>query len=227
MNKASIPPWTQKFVDASAKTLMIGAAVIGGGALVGSGVFASLNATAFNTATQSVTTDTLKLTQASSTVAGLTGGITTAITNMAPGDVVNRFVDLTNGGTMGGQSLKLKLAAAGTASTLTTDGTNGLQIAVYECATAWSTVTGLCSGGAGTTVMASTSAASLVAAQKALTVSSLSASSVNRLRIEITLPAGSETTINGVLPAATIQGVSSDLTWTFSEEQRTATVSQQ
>jgi spore coat-associated protein N len=227
MNKASIPPWTLKFADRSAKTLMIGAALIGGSALVGSGVFASLNATAFNPATQSVTTQTLKLTQASSSVTGLTGGITTAITNMAPGDVVNRFVDLTNTGTMDGRNLKLKLAAAGTASTLTTDGTNGLQIAVYECATAWTTVTGLCSGGAGTTVLASTSATSLVAAEKALSVASLSASSVNRLRIEITLPTGSETTINGVLPSGTIQGVSSDLTWTFSEEQRLATVSQQ
>ena len=226
MNKAAIPPWTQKFVDASAKTLMIGAAIIGGGALVGSGVFASLNATAFNPASQTVTTDTLKLTQASSSVAGLTGGITTAISNLAPGDVVNRFVDLTNGGTMAGANLKLKLAAA-TASALTTDGTNGLQIAVYECATAWTTVTGLCSGTAGTSVMASTSASSLVSVAKAIAASSLGAGSVSRLRIEITLPAGSETTVNGVLPSGTVQGLTSDLTWTFSEDQRLAKVSQQ
>ena len=221
MNNSTIPPWTLKLADRAAKTLMIGAALIGGGALVGSGVFASLNATAFNTTGQSVTTETLKLTQAAS---GATGGITTAISNMAPGDVVNRFIDITNAGTMDGTNLRLKLADSA-ATALTTDATNGLQIAIYECATAWSAL-GACAG-TPTTVMASTAASSLVSTAKAVSVSSLASTAVSRLRIELTLPAGNETTVNGVLPGGTIQGLSSSLTWTFTEDQRIATISQQ
>ena len=221
MNNSTIPPWTLKLADRAAKTLMIGSAVVGGGALVGSGVFASLNATAFNVAGQSVTTETLKLTQAAS---GATGGITTAISNMAPGDVVNRYIDVTNAGTMSGTNLKLKLADA-SSTALTTDATNGLQIAIYECSTAW-TALGACAG-TPTTVMASTAASSVVSSAKALSVSSLASNAISRLRIELTLPAGSETTVNGVLPSGTVQGLASSLTWTFTEDQRLATTSQQ
>lgn len=224
MSNSTIPPWTIKLADRSAKALMIGAAIIGGGALVGSGVFASLNATAFNTAGQSVTTQTLKLTQAASGTTGLTGGITTAISNMAPGDVVNRFIDITNAGTMAGTNLNLKLADA-SSTALTTDATKGLQIAIFECATAW-TAAGACAG-TPTTVMASTAASSLVSTAKALSVGSLDSEAISRLRIEITLPAGSETTVNGVLPTGTVQGLASSLTWTFTEDQRLATISQQ
>ena len=221
MNNSTIPPWTLKLADRASKTLMIGAALIGGGALVGSGVFASLNATAFNTAGQSVTTQTLKLTQAAS---GASGGFTTAISNMAPGDVVHRFIDLTNTGNMGGTNLKLQLADS-TSSLLTSDATKGLQIAISECSTAW-TAGGVCDG-TPTTVMASTAASSLVATAKTVSVGSLAAAAVNRLKIEITLPDSTETTTNGVLPANTIQGLSSSLTWTFTEGQRTATITQQ
>ena len=224
MNNSTIPPWTLKLADRGAKTLMIGAAVIGGGALVGSGVFAALNATAFNPAGQSATTQTLKLTQSASAVGGITGGITTAIANLAPGDVVNRFIDLTNGGTMGATNLKLQLADS-TTSLLTSDGTKGLQIAISECSTAW-TSAGTC-GGTPTTVMASTTATSLIATAKTVSVGSLAAGAVNRLKIEITLPNSTETTTNGVLPSGTIQGLSSSLTWTFTEDQRLATISQQ
>ncbi len=224
MNNSTIPPWTLKLADRAAKTLMIGAAVIGGGALVGSGVFAALNATAFNPAGQSATTQTLKLTQSASAVGGITGGITTAIANLAPGDVVNRFIDLTNGGTMGATNLKLQLADS-TTSLLTSDGTKGLQIAISECSTAW-TSAGTC-GGTPTTVMASTTATSLIATAKTVSVGSLASGAVNRLKIEITLPNSTETTTNGVLPSGTIQGLSSSLTWTFTEDQRLATISQQ
>jgi|DEB19_MinimDraft_2_1074335.scaffolds.fasta_scaffold44378_2 spore coat-associated protein N len=224
MNNSTIPPWTLKLADRAAKTLMIGAAVIGGGALVGSGVFAALNATAFNPAGQLATTQTLKLTQTASSVTGITGGITTAISNLAPGDVVHRFIDLTNGGTMGGTNLKLQLADS-TSSLLTSDAAKGLQIAITECSTAW-TALGAC-GGTPTTVMASTAASSLIATAKTVSVGSLASSAVNRLKIEITLPNSTETTTNGVLPANTIQGLSSSLTWTFTEDQRLATISQQ
>lgn len=205
--------------------LIMGTAAIGGIAIVSSGVYASLNATAFNASPNSVTTDTLKLTMASSGVSGLTGGVTMAIASVAPGDVVNRFLEVANTGTMTGTALKLSLADAASTA-LTSNGTAGLQIAIYECATQWTTVTGLCSGVAGTQVMAPTSALTLLTSPTAVTVASLAGGTTTHLRLQITLPAGSETTTNGVLPVGTVQGLTSTLTWTLTEAQRLATTTQ-
>jgi spore coat-associated protein N len=201
--------------------LIMGTALIGGIAVVSSSVYASLNANTYNTAAHSVSTNTLKLTMASSAVSGLTGGVTTAITGLAPGDVVNRFLELTNGGTMAASSMTLSLADAAS-TTLTTNGTAGLQIAIYECSTQWTTVTGACAG-TSTTAMASTTALSLTTTPATITLASLAAGTTSHLRVQISLPAGSEMTTNGTLPVGTVQGVTSTLTWTFNELQRTAT----
>lgn len=197
-------------------------AYLAGMSLVSTSVLASLNATAFNTTATQVVTDTLKLELAPSGVSGLTAGLTTAITHMAPGDVQYRFMDLSNTGTMSGRNLRLSLTDAA-ATVLTTDATAGLQVTIAECSVAWTTVTGLCSGGAGTSVLASTSAATLAASASTLAVVSLSASSVSHLRVTITLPAGSEVTENGLLPSGTVQGLTSQITWLFTEDQRVST----
>jgi spore coat-associated protein N len=205
--------------------LIVGTAVIGGMAMVSSGVYAGLNAQAFNASPQSVTTDTLKLTMAPSAVSGLTGGVTTAIANVAPGDVVNRFLEIANTGTMTGSALKLAITDAASTA-LTSNGTAGLQVAIFECATQWTTSTGLCAGLPGTSVMSSTPASTLLTTPTAVTVTSLGSGVTSHLRLQITLPPGTETTLNGVLPVGTIQGLTSTITWTFSEVQRTATVTQ-
>lgn len=199
--------------------LIIATAAVGGVAMVSSGVYAALNATASNTTPQNIVTDTLKLTLAPSSVTGLTGGVTTAISAVGPGDVVNRFLDLANTGTMTGTALKLSIAdAAGTA--LTSNGTAGLQVAIFECSVPFTATTGACSGTT-TTAMASTPALTLLSTPTAVNVASL-ATGTTRLRLQITLPTGSETTVNGVLPAGTIQGLTSQITWTFNEAQRVA-----
>ena len=206
------------------KTMVIAVmltATLGGVALTSQSVLASLNATAFNTTAQSISTATLKLTQAASGQAGLTAGFTTAVTGVAPGDTINRFIDLTNGGTMNGQLMTIKLADA-TNTVLTTDPVNGLQVVVTECSVAFTATTGACSGTT-TTDLASTSANAIAATAQALTVSSTAAGAVVHLKFAISLPAGSETTANGVLPLGTVQGLTSTLTWTFSETQRLAT----
>lgn len=208
------------FGSFGAKIAIVAAATMGGTALVGSSVFASLSATANNTSAQSVTTATLKLTQAASGVAGLTAGLTTAVSGMAPGDTINRFIDLSNAGTMAGQAMTLKVADSA-ATVLTTDAVNGLQVTVKECTVAYTTVTGACSG-TETTAVAATPANTLLSAQSA-TLSTLAAGSTVHLKFIINLPAGSEVTTNGTLPGGTVQGLTSLLTWTFSETQRTAT----
>ena len=72
----------------------LAAAAAAGSVLVitGFGVWASLNATA--TGVTSVNSGTLKLVMADNGV-----GFTQNLSNMAPGDSVNRFVSLTNTGT--------------------------------------------------------------------------------------------------------------------------------
>lgn len=202
----------------SVKIVVVISAALGGSALVSSSVFASLTATA--TATTSVTTGTLKLTQ---TATGASGGFATAITAMAPGDTINRYVDLLNGGTLNALTPTLRIAGSG-ANALTTDGTAGLQVSIKACPLpgVWTQGTGICTGATETTVLASTSALTL-ASDTAITLASNLAAATSSLKISISLPAGTEITTNGTLPGGTIQGLTTTLTWTFTETQRTAT----
>lgn len=215
----------KKLLSASsltAKIAIVVAATIGGVALVSSSVFASLTATASNTSGGSVTSGTLKLTQAASGVSGITGGFTTAIANMAPGDTVNRYIDLTNGGTLDGSALTLGIAAT-PSNVLTTDGSNGLQVTINQCSVAY-TNAGTCSGVTTSGAMASSSALSLATAKNvALAAGSYSAGAVDHLQIVLSLPAGSEVVNNGTLPGGTVQGLTTAVTWTFTEALRTNT----
>ncbi|MEI6649186.1 MAG: hypothetical protein WCO08_06045 [Actinomycetes bacterium] len=271
---------------------ILGVAAIGGVALVSSNVFASLNATAFNTTAQNISVGTLKLTQA-----GVGNGITTAIGPIQPGDTQNRYVDVTNGGSLAGSAMTLQLAdaqapasvtaisaAAGTVtytavnsfvagqtvtitgatapaynlvnatiasatgtqftvtsaatgatstatatplSTLTSDATNGLQVTISVCTGGtWTPGTGVCSGTTNP-VLASTAASVLKGAAQTLTPTNLSltAGGVSHLKISMNLPSTlAETTINGVLPATTLQGAVGSVTWTFTEAQVTGGV---
>jgi hypothetical protein len=136
--------------------------------------------------------------------------------------VVNRFLDLTNGGSMAGSALDLKLADAAN-TTLTSSSTVGLQIAIFECANAWG-ADGKCGIGDGEVVMASTPAATLLSTATTVGVASLASGAVSHLRLQLSLPAGEEFTVNGALPVGTVQGVTSNITWTFTEAQRAATI---
>src|SRR5438874_5315420 len=99
------------------RTTLAVAVALGGLILTAGGVYAGLNAVATNTTPQTVTSGTLKLTMANNGA-----GFSQSITDVAPGDVVNRFVDLTNGGTLDAQNLTLTVSDA-TPTKLTTDAT--------------------------------------------------------------------------------------------------------
>jgi hypothetical protein len=198
----------------SARTVMAASFAVAGLAITGAGVYAGLNATA--TGTQAVSSGTLKLTMANTGASVFTG----AVSNMAPGDVVNRFVELTNSGTLDAATLTLGVAGTG-ATKLTTDATYGLAVTVTGCDVAWTVATGACSG-TPTTLMASTPIATLSSTPGAVK-SALTPSEVLHLKVGVALPDQNETTTNGTLPGGTIQGLSSTLTYTFNEVQRTAT----
>jgi len=121
---------------------------------------------------------------------------------------------------MNGTALTLRLADSAT-STLTSNASIGLQVQIDECSVAWS-VTYTCTGDT-TSVLAATSANALTTADRSLTVASLAAGATSKLRIKLSIPTSSEVTTNGSLPATTVQGQTSNLTWTFTEAQRVAT----
>jgi len=195
------------------KIAIIAAATLGGASLVSSSVFAALTATA--TPNNSVASGTLALVQTSHST--LTAGLTTNITAMAPGDTVNRYIELvnsglSNNGNLDGKALTLRLSDSSTTA-LTSDAVKGLQITIQECSVVWVGPAGTCSGT--TTTVLSATAAALIANPIAVTVSSVISTVTNHLKISTSLPAGNEVTANGVLPVGSVQGKTATLTWTF------------
>lgn len=205
----------------SAKIAIVAAASVGGAALISSSVFAALTASATNTSGGSVTSGTLKLTQAPSGQTGITGGFVTAISNIAPSDTINRFIILSNPGTL--NSSAMTLGATGSQSnTLVTDGTKGLKVAVYQCSSAYNG-SGQCIEDE-TEVLSQRSILSLATpATLTLQSGSLNSGATTHLRISISLPTNSEVTTNGDLPEGTVQGLTNAITWTFTQTQRIGT----
>ena len=176
--------------------------VISVAAIAGQSVIASLNATAFNTTAQNINAGTLKLDLSKNG-----NGFDSAITNLVPGDVVNRYVTLTNSGTLNGIGLSLKTAQTGSAS-LISDGTSGvttkaLRLTVTSCSVAWDPLSGACNGGTTTQELAPTVLGSLTS-PITLANSNLNSSGVRYLQMKIELPDQNETTVNGVIPTNTV-----------------------
>ncbi|WP_104138110.1 TasA family protein [Arthrobacter sp. ZGTC131] len=184
-------------------------------AITGGGVFAALNATASNTTAQNATSGILSLTMANNGT-----GFSQAVSNLAPGDVVNRYVTLTQGADLDGKDLTLAVTDA-TPTLLTTSAAKGLHVTVSQCPGAWTPATGACSGTA--TPLLTNAPLSTLSTTPGAIKSAIAASGTLNLQISLTLPDQAETTVNGAAPAGTIQGLSSSLTWTFGETQRTAT----
>jgi hypothetical protein len=197
-----------------ARVALAGGVAIVGLALTGMAVFAGLNAVASNTTAQSVNSGTLKLTYADNGA-----GFTSVASDMAPGDVVNRFVDLTNAGSLDSKTLTLG-AAATPANKLSADATNGLQVNVTSCTGAWDPASGTCSG---TTSAVASGPLSALSSSPFSLASNVTSGAVLHYEVTLTLPDQNETVTNGALPANTIQGLSTAITWTFNELQRDAT----
>ena len=188
-------------------------------AITGGGVYAALNATASNTTAQAATSGILSLTMANNGT-----GFSQGISSLAPGDVVNRYVTLTQGADLAGKDLTLAVADA-TPTVLTTNATKGLHVTVTQCVGGDWTVTGAgaCTGaGSSTAVLATNVPLSTLATTPASLASTVAAGSTVKLQLALSLPDQAETTVNGAPPAGTVQGLSSALTWTFGETQRTA-----
>lgn len=210
------------------RTLVAASFGVGALALTGSGVFASITAEATNATPKSVDSGTLKLEMTASGAA-----LSTAITNMAPGDVENRFVALTNTGTLDGKNLGFAVTT-GTANVLSSNATSttpkGLSVSVSRCSGPYIAATGFCSaaiatpaaGGTETTMVAKSQVSTLGTRTNFGGPIDPAPGATYYLKLSVHLD-GTETVTNGVLPAGTMQGLNTSLTYTFSEDQRTAT----
>lgn len=183
--------------------------------LTGAGVYAALNAAA--TGTSAITSGTLLLTL---TADGTSAGLPETITAMAPGDIYNVYVNLNNTGTLA-SAAGMTLGASSSPANALTNGSiagEGLSVAITQCSVAWSS--GSCPGST-TTILASTLLSTFSSAQSLSNVPALAASTgqVAHLQFSLTL-AGTETSTNGTLPSPSVQGLSTTITWTFTEQQR-------
>lgn len=185
------------------------------------GVYAGLQAEA--TKDQTVTAGKLDLQLSAATPSA---GFSTAITGLAPGDTVYRYVDLTDASTIDVQNLTLKVSDGASGQPLTTGTTTGLKAGVAECSTAW-TVDTSANGGLGTGSCGGTTSTPLAPGwvsglSSAATLGGTQAKGGTRhFQVAVTLVA-TETTTNGTPPTGTVQNKSANLTWTFTEDQRTA-----
>jgi spore coat-associated protein N len=198
----------------------IAATAIAGLAITSSGVYALLKAQAFNSREVAAVSGTLLLTLTDS---ANSKGFSQDLPLVAPGDQYSRYVQVQNAGSLPGTNLVLKLSDSATgSSTLTSDAVKGLQVKVDSCPTAWNVTTGAC--GTTATNVANTSAFAMKNAAVTLSSGAIAPAAVQYYKVTLIVPDVTEVSVNGVLPAGTIQNLTSSLRWTFTMDQRAANV---
>ncbi|HUO47479.1 MAG TPA: hypothetical protein VMU09_01470 [Acidimicrobiales bacterium] len=184
-----------------------------------SAVYAGLTAEA--TGTEQVSSGTLDLTLTNDTNSV---GFSDFAGKMAPGDVDNVAVNLNNTGTLASLA-GMTLWVAGSPVNALTDGTaagEGLAVTITQCTVAWS-AGGTC-GGSTTSILAQTMISMMNTSGTAVSLSNVPALAAStgqlaHLQVSLTL-VGTEASSNGVSPTPTIQGLTTTLTYTFTEQQR-------
>jgi spore coat-associated protein N len=197
----------------TAQKLLATVAVLGAAAsIAGLGTYATWTST--TSQNQSISSGTVTI------ALGATGAATNRLnigaSALAPGDTVQRSVDLTNSGTIDLASVTLTTTAP-TSSLLDTDATNGLQMVVDKCSQAWTeggtapAYTYTC-GGTNSSVLASRAVIG-----SNLSLSNLGATTpgaTDHLRVTLTLPSAAPNTL---------QNQSSTISYAFTGTQRAAT----
>jgi spore coat-associated protein N len=200
------------FKGGASRKMLLTVAVLGVAAsIAGLGTYATF--TSSTSASQSVSSGTVSITL------GATGASTNRLTvgasGVAPGDTIQRSVDLINAGSLDLASISLTTNAT-TSSLLDTDTTNGLQMVIDKCSAPWTeggvapAYTYTCSGSTSTVL------ASRPVIGNALTLSNLSALThgvTDHLRVTLTFPAAA---------GNTLQNQSSTIQYTFTGTQRGA-----
>ncbi len=201
------------------KAVVAGFFAVSVGLLTTAGVYSALSGVA--TGSESVTSGTLNLTLS----ADVGAGFSNFVGKMAPGDTDNVYVNLNNTGTLA-TAAGMTLWVAGTPANALTNGTavgEGLTVTATQCSVAWTLATGVCSGTT-TSILASAQISTFNTAGTAVSLSnipSLAASIGQVAHVQVSLGlVGTEVSTNGVAPTPTIQGLTTTLAYTFTEQQR-------
>src|ERR671935_2275701 len=192
------------------RKLIASVAVLGAAAsIAGLGTYATFTSTASENHTISSGTVTIAL--------GATGAATNRLNigagALAPGDTIQRSVDLINSGSLDLASVTLTTTAS-PSSLLDTDASNGLQLVIDKCSQAWTEsgppYTYTC-GGTTSSVLASRA---VIGSNLALAnLGSLTNGATDHLRVTLTLPSGAPNTL---------QNQSSTISYAFTGTQRAA-----
>jgi spore coat-associated protein N len=188
-----------------ARKLLLSIAALGAAAsIAGLGTFATF--TSSTSASHTIASGTLSLTAPFSRLG-------TGASPIAPGDTMQRAIDLSYSGTISFASATLTTSAS-PSSLLDTDGTNGLQMAIDKCSAAWTEsgppYTYTCSGST-STVLASRA---LIGSNITLSNLTLTAGATDHLRVTVTFPSGADNSF---------QNKSSTVNYTFTGNQRAGT----
>ncbi|HXX90669.1 MAG TPA: hypothetical protein VEI83_10650 [Acidimicrobiales bacterium] len=202
-----------------ARTMLAGVFTLAVALFTAAAVYAGLTAQA--TGTEQVSSGTLNLTVGADAPSV---GFSNFTGLMAPGDVDNVAVNLNNTGSLA-SAAGMTLWVAGSPVNALTNGSaagEGLDVTITQCSVAWS-AGGTCSGTA-TSILAQTAVSSMNSAGTAVALSNVpalaaSTGQVAHLQVSLTL-VGTEASTNGVSPSPTIQGLTTTLTYTFTEQQR-------
>jgi len=201
------------WASAQRRKLLISLAVISAAAsIAGLGTFATF--TSSTSASQSVSSGTVTI--ALGATGASTNRLTVGASNIAPGDTIQRSVDLIDSGSIDLASITLTTNAT-SSSLLDTDATNGLQMVIDRCSNAWTeggtapAYTYTCSG-ATSTVLASRA---IIGTNLALSnLSALTNGVTDHLRVTLTFPSAAPNTF---------QNQSSTVQYTFTGTQRAGT----
>lgn len=176
--------------------------------VVGAGAYASFTDT--QAVSQTVSTGSLFLNGVGTNAAN--NRLSISASNIAPGDTIDRAVDIIDGGTVDIGSVALTTTAT-TSSLLDTDTTNGLQMQIDKCSVAWTESGGpvvytySCSGTT-TSVIASRP---VIGASLPMNSLVLTATTHNYLKVRLTLPSAA---------GNTFKSISSTVNYSFVATQR-------
>jgi spore coat-associated protein N len=184
--------------------------------LIGLGAYANFTAT--TSGTQDVTAGTMTVELGGF---GGTNRLSVAATNVAPGDTIQRSVDVKNTGSIDFSAVTLTSTAA-PVNILSTNATNGLQVRIDRCSVPWTeggaspAFTYACSGTTSAVLEGGTpgSSVAVLGTSRALNNLLLASNDVNHLRVTLTLPGTADDTY---------QGLTSTVTYQFNAAQRAAT----
>ena len=197
----------------TAQKLLLSLAALGGAAgMAGLGTFATF--TSSTSASESVSSGTV--TVALGAAGTPSNRLTVSAAGIAPGDTIQRSVDLVNQGSLDLASVVLTTTAA-PSSLLDTDVADGLQLTVDRCSVPWTesgtapAFTYSCSG-VSSTVVASRPV--IGAALPMSNLSSTTAGATDYLRVTLALPSSA---------GNTFQSQSTTIAYTFTGTQRAGT----